>query len=403
MGISFFVSLGTDTRSSALGTFNSASSAWDGTGFAAFKASAGNFTAGATAAQTVFLSAQSGSDTYPDRDGANVPAKSLYFYGAGTPLAPFSSWAPLTTGTANPQVLNLARNGAAGSTFPVPVSPLYSSSTSMKCKSTSSSSTSSDCSPSCSTYVTPTSGTTRTCHTFFVISKICLVVDPATGALDGGGRGGCAVNPDSRVPANVNMKDGTTQLAQFDFAAVGGSGLPSPSQGYTNIPITVRASTDPYVVMLRLTQGGMNFGLTTAQKISSGIAFTVAGLLFTCCVYGGLYYFVTNCQNRKPGFIASAAPPQQTLVIMGGEPQPYKPQPMYPMGMGQQQMGMGMGGGGYPPPNYPAASYPPPMQQPYPAYPPMQQPMPQAYGGQQQYPQAGYGSAYPPQQQGSNV
>ena len=400
MGISFFVSLGTDTRSSALGTFNSASSAWDGTGFAAFRASAGNFTLGATAAQTVFLSAQSTPDTYPDREGATVPAKTLFFSGVGTPLAPFSSWTPLTTqGAANPQTPSLVRNGAGGASSPVPVSPLYSSSSSMKCKSSSSSSTSSDCSPSCSTYVSPASGTTRTCYTFFVLSKVCLVVDPATGSSSGAG---CIANPDSRVPASVNMKDASTQLAQFDFTSVGGTGTPSPSQGYTNIPITVRASTDPYVVMLRLTQGGMNFGLTTAQKITSGIAFTVAGLLFTCCVYGGLYYFVTSCQHRKPGYVVSGVQPQQ-LVILSGEqpPQPYKPmQPMYPqMPMGQQQQM------GYPPPqqHYPAAAYPPPMQQqPYPAYPPMQQPMPQAYG-QQQYPQAGYGGYPPQQQQGSNV
>jgi hypothetical protein len=297
VGISFLASSATDTRGDALSKFNTASTTWDSTGASAFQAASSNFTvgilnSGATSfSRAVSLTKQTSPANFPDSAGATLPTTALYFSGTGQPLTPFSPWTPTNSaGGADSQQMTLVRNSLSGATSPLPITPLWSSATTMNCKSSNTASTSSDCKPSCNTYVSPSTGTTRTCYAFYAVTSVCLVVQPGSGLLDTAGGAGCVPSTSSSpVPSSITGLDTSTNLARFGFSPTGGGGIPSSTQTYSNIPVTVRASTDPYVQALRLTRGTLDFGLTTAQKVASGIGFLVAGGLLTFLVCGGLY------------------------------------------------------------------------------------------------------------------
>lgn len=156
------------------------------------------------------------------------------------------------------------------------------------------------------------------------------------------GGAGCAIPSDYSPPAALSSNG----LAAFSYTA----SLQQPSDVSANIKVTVRSSTDPYVIMMRLTKGSGSFGLSVAQKGTLGGALLGIGVAITICVGLTVYYLLKNCikSNSSPGAVISAVPPQgqmpygaQPAMIQayGGKEQPpqYYAQPPQMVGM-QEQM-----------------------------------------------------------------
>ena len=288
VGISFLASASKDDRGISVSSFNSASTSWQNSAFTTWQTNNQNFTIG-NAMTYMNLPGVTSADTYPDTDGVTQPTRFLKFANTGTAFPQVTTWSPTTPGAfALPGGLYVQRNKPASgltSGQSVAISPLYTDETSFTCESSSSSSSGSDCNPPCKSYVSAGTGTkSRKCQRFFRVEKACFVVDPVSGNIESG----CAVNAATKVPDSVTGK-GSFGLSKFSFSEIVVTSPPSSTQQFSSFDVTVRASTDPFVKALQLTNGSLNFGLTVAQKIAYGIGFLVAGGLLTFLVCGGIY------------------------------------------------------------------------------------------------------------------
>ena len=161
------------------------------------------------------------------------------------------------------------------------------------------------------------------------------------------------------------------------------------------VPVSLMASSDPYIALQRITKGSNSFGLTAAQQRTIGIVLIVIGCCMMVCIYGVIYLVykkVTSSPENHAAFqnavpiplgqpVYNQQPPpgsypmqqQQYPVQPAAYPQQpgaYPQQPgAYPQQPGAypQQPGAYPQPGGYPqtqPAGYqpPAGSYPPPAQ-----------------------------------------
>ena len=347
IGIATLASTSSDTRSQGVSAFNSAASAWNSGGAQLF-ADGRTFALRTTAAGTtsLILLRQSTADSYPDRDGINLPNVSVSYGGVSLPNSPI----PASTQPSQSFSLDGTAPAAVSSLTNVPV--YATTTTSISCSSGDSQSTCQSRCPSNSQY-NPTLSRT-TCTRFWRISEVCLVVVPATNMLDMSGGAGCAV-PSDYSPSAALSSNG---LAAISYSASGSQ----PSDVSSNIRVTVRSSQDPYVVMMRLTKGTGNFGLSVAQKGTLGGALLGIGVAITICVGLTVYYLLKNCikSNSSPGAVISAVPPQGQMpygapqqaavqVFAKEQPQQYfVQQPQLAVPMQAQQMYVQPFGQAYP-------------------------------------------------------
>jgi hypothetical protein len=299
VGISYLASASKDDRGISVSSFNSASTSWQNSAFTTWQTYNQNFTIGRDAMTYMNLPGVTSADTYDDTDGITQPTRFLKFANKGTAFQ-VTTWSPTTPGAfALPGGLYVQRNKPASvltSGQSVAISPLYTDETSFTCESSSSSSSGSDCNPPCKSYVSAGTGTkSRKCQRFFSVEKACFVVDPVSGNIESG----CAVNTATKVPDSVTGK-GSFGLSKFSFREIVVTSPPSSTQQFSSFDVTVRASTDPFVKALQLTNGSLNFGLTVAQKIAYGIGFLVAGGLLTFLVCGGIYCELCGCPPPPP-------------------------------------------------------------------------------------------------------
>lgn len=91
-----------------------------------------------------------------------------------------------------------------------------------------------------------------------------------------------------------------------------------PLQG--NWTIELRVSTDPYLVLERLTGGSQDFGLTSYQQLAIGAGLVVAGTVLLFCVFGSIYFIVKALSGGNP-----TAPPQPTQMQYLPQGQPSYP------------------------------------------------------------------------------
>jgi len=257
------------------------------------------------------------------------------------------------------------------------------------------------------------SGTT--CEQWWLLREVCFVVDPATRGIDlssSYGKGCTAL--DSNFPssqASAVLADASASVGPYRHVSLSS---PPATADFTSVTFTVRASTDPWVTALRITQGNpASFGLTVGQLVGAGIACIVIGM----CIIGLLVGVVVCVSHmcRKRGATTTTGG-----TVIGVTGAPYAPQPFAgssPMGMpapapmalpvaqpvgvvSQPQYGGYPSGQSYPsaPPSYgsPAGPYPggaPPGAYGYPPAATAPPGYPAAGGGG--YPPAG-GGGYPP-------
>lgn len=281
---------------------------------------------------------------------------------------------------------------------------------------------------------------TAYCSQWWVLDEVCLVWNAA--ANDWDPFSGCVAAGSTSTGANRYIPSpgrGTNGLAQAGYTLYTNqpSGLLLPSNALT---VRVRSNQDPWLVAMRLTSGTGSFGLTTGQKVGSGIALLAVGITFTILPCVAMYALLRCCEHRRlskrgsyaggggttivtttttmpiglmpspagSSSIAVAMPVAQPVAVgMYPQQQPMPVQPQQPYGYPSQPQptyqpqypayapatGMMPAGGGY----QQQGGYPQTMQQgdPYATY---AQPQPGGYyqPQQQQAPPPGY--AYPPAQ-----
>jgi hypothetical protein len=419
IGIALLSSSATDGRGASVSKYNDISTSWVNSKRSLFlnKTYAISSTGG-----SLVLLADTSSDTYTDSGDLKLPNATIRYTKVSTTNMPFSSTtysSPSTTISSFKFLSNGVVIQDLSSTIPV----AGESTRSISCSSSDSFQT---CANKCSGGVYTQNPSQ--CRTFYVISDICLVVDPTTDQLDTSGGSGCATT-DSSLPVALRP-DYKNNLVRAKYTTYTTSSVPL-SVTY-NPRVTVRSKDDPYVAYLRLTDGSGSFGLTTAQKVASGMAILGIGIAITVVVCGAIAYMI-KCM-RKPnqqGTIVSTSPPpppqggimmipqQQMVYANPQQQQVYLQQPMQ-MGYGKDQPVLVSGGYAVTQPQQ-QAFYPPPQQQmmipqqqmapqyyaqPQPGqYPPQQQSYPPQQGYPQQpqqgYPQQQYYApqqGYPPQQ-----
>ena len=142
-----------------------------------------------------------------------------------------------------------------------------------------------------------------------------------------------------------------------------------------SVSFELRMDTDPFVIMQKITEGSMDFGITAGQQRTAGIALIIIGCIMIAClvlVGFGLYKLVKGTMDKR----AEGQPAPQQQGHQEYSPQLPQPQPQYGNFQPQQQPAYGQ-----------PLSYAPQQQyqnnQPQPSYgqPPMNQP---AYQSHQQ-------------------
>ena len=141
--------------------------------------------------------------------------------------------------------------------------------------------------------------------------------------------------------------------------------------GMNMLPLQLRSSDDPYIILSDVTKGDMDFGITKEEQrrlgvllLGLGAVFTVAMVCVIACVFKAMQSRPDQKQamygafHYQPSTVYVAVPPPQPMPQPGYQ---YPAQQPYP----QQQ---------YPQQPYPQQQYP---QQPYPQQPYPQQPYPQ--------------------------
>jgi hypothetical protein len=402
IGIAFLVSTASDTRSATIASFNGAASKWSAGGAAGFGAMSGaTYTLTGPTGGVLSLAKVSSLDNFgSDASDLRAPNMTVRYSAAASTGAPF----PLTSGPSATASLTLARSGGTGSSA-LSATLFRLMTQSISCLvSDSSSKCSSRCDSGYSWGANTPGGSRTACYRYLRLNGICAVVDPATGLLDTAGGSGCALI-DSSYSSFAGGSSGTIgSLGVFSYAASASAFNPTDFSGMT---VTVRASTDPYVVLQRLTNGSMSLDLSVATKGVLGGALLAVGIVITVLTCLVIYYLI-SCFKRRNGAqqqgqvidSGSGAPPPPTAAYTvqysGGGGPPKEPQQviMVPQGgyavqmQGQQMYGGQQIAGGF--------AGPLPQQQ-HVAY--VQAPYGQQVQQQQQQQQVAYQQPYAPQQQ----
>ncbi len=383
VGIAFLASTSTDSRTSSLAAVNAASATWSATGAAAFA----NRSLSVVADNALSLPLTTSSDYYPDSDGLTVPTRFAKFTATSssgpTSGAPFRDVTYVDSGptSGNSVVLTLYVNGAPSYSQDT-VTLIRKKVTTVSCSSDDSLST---CRNRCNGAFQDRNS--RQCWQWFKLTAVCYVVDPQTGQF-ASSNPGCAVQ-DDRLYGLEPWSGGTvTGLGTRSFRLL--TSQPSGSQSFGGVTVTVRSSTDPYVIALMQTGGTLDFGLTTGQKASIGAALLATGIVITVLTCGAACFIVRKCAKKDaPVYTSGGA---TVVAIPAAQPGMMPPPPGY--GMQQPAVHDYYGGASKP---MPYAMQMPAQQGGYPGGPP-----PPGYGA----PQPGYGGnpyaaaqpmGYPPQ------
>jgi len=319
IGIAFLVSTASDSRSATISAFNSAASAWSaGGGAAAFGAASGaafTLTGPAGASSALSLNQVTSLDSYTTPD-LQLPNSTLRFYAAVSGGRPFSS----TSGPDTSVSITLSRSTTGGSSSLT--APLFKTfATTISCKNTEDDTT---CRSRCSGGYW-TRNFPSTCTKYLKLSGICAVVDPVTGQLDAAGGSGCAlINSDYSTFAGGS--GGTKSvLGVFSFVS---QATTWGASDFTGMPVTVRARTDPYVVLLRSTNGSMELDISVATKGAIGGALLAVGIVITFLTCLSIYFLIRCCKRRNgvqqqgqvidAGGMGGAPPPPATYAVQYG-------------------------------------------------------------------------------------
>lgn len=241
LGVGFFAALGIDERATKIAAFNAASAAWPNASLSF--AGLTNLTVSGDGG-TVSLALVTTLDSYPDADGLVLPTVGLHYVGqsgsASSPVAGANFDGTGGSPTSGSQ--SAGRAGAAPVANPWTARRFFQRTT---CSSSGKSG------QSCST-------------NYWRLSGFCFVLDANLAPA-----GGCAL-------------DGTASaLSVAEMAKCDGPGY------YTfSVPADVRSPDDPFVVMMRATNGSKNFGITQIAKVICGAVFLAAGALM--CASGCL-------------------------------------------------------------------------------------------------------------------
>ena len=260
LGVGFLAALGVDERAAKIAAFNAASAAW-GNASQSFSGLT-NLTVSGDGG-TVALAQVTTLDVYPDADGLVLPTVGLHYAGqSGSPSSPVAGanfdgiGGSPTSGSQSAGHAGAApvANGWAAKRF-------YQRTT---CSSTKYGS-------SCNT-------------NYWRLSGFCFVIDANLASA-----GGCALD---------DTADG---LSIAEMTKCDGSGYFTFS-----VPVDVRSPDDPYVNMMRATNGSKNFGISQAAKVICGAVFLAAGVVI--CAGGCL---CLRCQPAPPKAAYAAAPAGQ--------------------------------------------------------------------------------------------
>lgn len=271
VGVGFLAATSVDTRSAQVSSFNAAASAWSNGGASAFAALPISLVGPAGGAgATLALALNSALDNYGADSGSlslpNMTARwaASAFSGHPFPSTSFSSSATAPT--------TLQPGGS-----PLTVQLFKTATKSISCSSSDSTST---CSGRCNGYWTSTMPTT--CTKYFKLSSICVVVDPATRTIDTAGGAGCAVlaDTDFNTAAFAGGSAGTkSSLGMFGFSSSNSAFV--GASDFSGVQVTVRASSDPFVTLLRASGGKLTLDLSTETKGTIGGALLAVGIVIT--------------------------------------------------------------------------------------------------------------------------
>lgn len=263
-----------------------------------------------------------------------------------------------------------------------------------------------------------------TCTQYWSLSRACLLFETRTPSWPGAG---CVAPPTAsgvRAILPLAARPGANGLARFAYSVSGSA--PTGSQPSSGFSVTVRSTTDPWVVGMVLTGGTGSWGLTVAAKVATGVALLAVGGLLTALPCLLVLLLWRCCGHRRQKHAGGGAP--VVVVASPAYPVGFHPQPPPPATYSpyppQQQVGAAWGGGTplqaayvpqppqqayyaavqQPPPAFapvaPAPAYPAyvpaayPQQAP-PAYPPQSPYAPQQHTAPPAYPQQ---QPYAPQQ-----
>ena len=257
VGIGFLAATSVDSRSAEVSTFNAASSSWSNGGAAAFAAVPFSLVG---PAGTLALTLVSTLDAFgPDSASLSLPNMTSRWAATTWSGHPFSYVSP---GSVVTVPATLAPGGSfATSSLSV---PLFRTATmSISCKSSESSTT---CSGRCNGGYWNSNSPTI-CTKFFKLSSVCVVVNPSTRQVDSAGGAGCEKLTSGDAGYNPATFAGGTAgsqatLGMYNFIS---SSSAFPGNDFSGVQVTVRASTDPYVMLLRSTGGSL-----AREKLTNG-------------------------------------------------------------------------------------------------------------------------------------
>ena len=344
VGIGFLAATSNDSRGSQVSSFNAAASSWSNGGASAFAAVPFALVGPAgTAGATLTLVLESTKDAY-GTDSASLSPPNMTSRWAASTLSgrPFSS-TPYIYGQSVTASVTLKPSGTYA-TSPLNVQLFKTATKSIECKSGESAST---CSGRCSS--SGGSWASNTCTKYFRLTSICVVVDPTTRQLDSAGGAGCNVIPSSSSDSGYNVASfaggsAGTQSSLGMYAFSSSSSQFSPSD-FSGVLVTVRASSDPYVNLLRATSGTLSLDLSTESKGTIGGALLAVGIVITTITCLTIYYLIRCVKRRNQPQVGAAAmvydgqPAYQ--VAYGGV---QKPQPEIIVLQQQQQQQQQQGG-----------------------------------------------------------
>lgn len=129
----------------------------------------------------------------------------------------------------------------------------------------------------------------------------------------------CFVIARSSSNAGAWIQDPSYQSCDYPFRAQRYEAV-TKSQ---TIPFQMRANTDPWIVLQRLSQGTMDFGLTQSQQIALGIALIAIGGALTAAV---IIPVCLKCQNETQSQVGAAQVNDGQAMNNVAVQQSYQPQ-----------------------------------------------------------------------------
>jgi len=266
VGIGFLASSTVDTRANTISAYNSAKSAWDGGGSASFAATQYSLVLSPQILTYTLQLAPDSSNVDNLPSGIDAVATPVRFVGTTATLKPFLPISPASGRSDTTEVLKLNPGGNL-----VDVSLFQPAYSMIDCTS---SDTDAACRARCPTSAVWSRTDPNTCYTGWkVATEFCFVVDPAAHTFVAGM--GCFPNGD-KVRYYSSSNPGYTS--------------------FSSLQVTLRASTDPYVVLIVKTSGTMTLPLSVETKKSIGTSLLVIGIVLAATM--GIWVGILKCKKK---------------------------------------------------------------------------------------------------------